>query len=504
MLPSGIYTGEVLTVNPLEYSAEIKISQSYGVNNVMPITATPLNIHGGYSGSSVGVSMPEVGSIVMVLVPTGTSDSIAYIIGHVKEASSRVARDSHVSSIDPISDLLEPSGFFRGGGPSDILPGDFVIKSSSGSRLDVDSSGRAAISSGDAEISVASVAGRTYTRSVANELSAKYDMFSLEASKDSLNLSANVSDSNSRNSYLTDNNIKNDMAISLGGDSALSISYTGSSPALFSISKNGEIIIRGRKVIIDQEGSVTNLNGIESITGDKGFDVSGTFSVSAGDVILKSSSNISMQSSGSSSISSGADITAYSSNMLTLRSGGPSLIKQGPTALIPGLNDGAFLRCDSGSVVVKSGSILPGVSTLAKPQIRLESDSGGDIVIQSASTPGGALATGSIVLSSPLPASVTGAGGLGNYGIVLNSPLCMLGNYPGIELTPPNLPNAFMPPIPIIGNEPVAKAVPLLTALAALAAALTAHPPTIPVGTAFSAALGIATPLIPTRNVFAI
>ena len=504
MLPPGIYTGEVLSVNTLEYSVIVRVSQTYGINNSLPITATVLNIHGGYQGDTIGISMPEIGSLVMLLVPNGTSDSIAYIVGHVREPSARSPRNKYQSDLDPITDTIEPSGYFRGNGPDDLLPGDFVIKNSSGSRLDIDSSGSAKLSSSLANISVGTVGGNSYISSTANTFMASYDMLSVESTKETTLISANVSDSSNRNHYITDSNPKNDLFINIGGQSAFSINYKGNAEAAFSISKSGEILIRGSKVTIDDSGIVSGYDGIDVIKGNKGFNVEGKFSVSSAETSLTSSGNFIVSSGGNISTTASGDKVDSIGGILKTTVSGPSIFKQGPLALVPGLNDGMILQCESGSSILKAGSYLPGTQTLSKPQIRLEASSGGDVILQSQMSPGGAGVTGSIVISSPLPASVTGAGGLGNYGIVLNSPLCMLGNYPGVELTPPNIPNPFLPPIPLLGNEPVAKAVPLLATLTSLAAALTSFPPTAPVGAVFSASLGITAPLIPTRSVFAL
>ncbi len=113
------------------------------------------------------------------------------------------------------------------------------------------------------------------------------------------------------------------------------------------------------------------------------------------------------------------------------------------------------------------------------------------------------MTSGSVVLSSPTPLSTTGAGGAFNYGIALNSPLCMLGNLPGVELTGAGLPNMFMPPIPMspVNHDLLVKFTPLITVFTALAAGLTAYPPTIPVATALNAALGATAISLPTKTI---
>lgn len=506
MLPAGNYIGEVLSVNSSEYSVQVKINNYGGYNSATPIVATPLGIHGGNSDGSSGISMPEIGSIVFISIPSGSNSSqTAYILGYAKEPSRRKPTSDYSSELDPVQTMLEPLGYFRGSSNPDVLPGDYSVSSYSGSKLSITSSGDAILSSSTAHVGVGSTFGKTYTKTSANESYSKYDVASIDILRDRIQVAANISDTNARNTIKTDGKITNDTFISIGGDSAISIEYSGSKkPAVFSISKSGEILIRGSKVIIDSDNNVATNDNNSKILGDLTTEVSGKYTLIAGEISLESKGNLSTVVGGNMSLSTTSDTSMYSGGMHKHVVSGPSILKQGPMALIAGLNDGLTLQCDSGSAIIKAGSKLPGTTTISKPQIRLESDSGGDVIVQSSMSVGGAMTTGSIVMSSPMPASITGAGGLGNYGIVLNSPLCMLGNYPGVELTPPNLPNLFLPPLPIVGNEPLAKAIPVVTALTSLAALLTAYPPTAPVGALFSTALAATTPIIPTRSVFAL
>jgi len=504
VIPAGNYIGEVLAVNPAEYSVQVKINHTSGIATASPITATPLAIHGGSSDGTLGMSMPEIGSVVYVSVPSGSSSSqTAYILGYAREPSRRKLSGALQAEIDPAANMLEPSGYFRGSARDDVLPGDFFVGTASGSRVEVSSSGEAGVYNSGGHVSVGSVFGKSYISSKASESYSEFDLLSIRVTKEDATISANVSSANSRNLVAADGKPENDTTISIGNNSAFKVEYTGASkPAIFSISKSGEILIRGSKVVIDSDNKVAPTENSSKINGDLTEEVTGDYKLIAGSVSIDSKGNYEVKSGGNIATSASSDVSIYAGGMFKQTVSGPSLIKQGPFAVIPGLNDGMIFQCDSGSAVIKAGSIVPGTSTIAKPQIRLEADSGGDILLQSAMTPGGAMLTGSIVMSSPLPASATGAGGAGNYGIVLNSPLCMLGNYPSIELTPPNIPNLFLPPIPVVSNEPLAKAIPVTAALAALAALLTAYPPTAPVGAAFSAALATTTPLIPTRSVF--
>lgn len=504
MIPAGNYVGEVLSVNPAEYSVQVKINNTSGINTDSPITATPLAIHGGYTDGSIGISMPEIGSIVFVSVPSGSSSGhSAYILGYAREPSRRKVVSELQSELDPAANMLEPAGYFRGSAKEDVLPGDFFISSSSGSRIEVSSSGEAGMYNSSGHVSIGSVFGKSYVNVKANESYSSYDVADLTITKESMYLSANVSSPESRNILSTDGKPVNDFSISVGGNSALKVEYSGSKkPAIFSISKSGEILIRGSKVIIDSDNKISGTENSTTVNGDLTEEVTGDYTMIAGSVTIDSKGNYSVLSGGNVSVTSNSDMSIYSGGMFKQTVSGPSLIKQGPSAIIPGLNDGLVFQCDSGSAVIKTGSFVPGTATLSKPQIRLEADSGGDIILQSAMTPGGAMTTGSIVLSSPTPASITGAGGIGNYGIVLNSPLCMLGGNPGVDLTIPSVPNPFLIPTPVVGNEPLAKAIPVTTLFTSLAAFLSAHPPTAPVGAAFLTALSTNTALIPTRSVF--
>jgi hypothetical protein len=49
MLSSGYYVGEVINVNPLEYSVEVRVHGSGNSRNNQTIIASPLAFHGGAS-----------------------------------------------------------------------------------------------------------------------------------------------------------------------------------------------------------------------------------------------------------------------------------------------------------------------------------------------------------------------------------------------------------------------------------------------------------------------
>ncbi len=505
MLSSGYYVGEVINVNPLEYSVEVRVHGSGNSRNNQTIIASPLAFHGGASGATVGVSLPEIGSIVMVVIPIGAASESAFIVGHIKEHSSRKELPKHITNIDPLSSTMSPRGYYRGSSTPDILPGDLVIESSGGSYVRVNAGSEARIGSFKSETSHRTVMGKGIVSSKADEYYVNSKLLDIELTEDSMLLSANVNDSEMRNAAKQSGSLENDLAINIGGQKAISIEYTGSKvPAIFSINKEGEIEIKGSKVTIDSSSKVKRPDGFEEIPDDYKLEVKGDTILKTQDYTLDTSGNTKISSTGAVEISSGSDMVTYCNGMFKQVVSGPSAILNAPNSLISGFNDGMVFQCDSGSAVTTVGSsIVPGI---AKPQIRLEASSGGDIIIQSASSVGGFGVSGSVVLSSPIPLSTTGAGGLFNYGIVLNSPICMLGNLPGLELTPPYLPNIFLPPIPMspINHDLLVKATPLLTLLGALGAALTASGPTTPAGIAFNAALAANLPLLTTKTVYGI
>lgn len=500
MLPTGIYTGEVINVNPLEYSVEVKPIGSQSYRPTQTLVAVPLAFHGGYIGSTVGISMPEIGSIVLFVVPSDASSNMAYILGHAKEFSHRDSSPDYYSDIDQLSSRLMPTGFFRGSSPGDVLPGDLIISNSEGARLSVNSGGDISIESDSAKLSVGSILGEGVVSIETSELSVTTDSMDIDIDKTGAVITASVNNS-TRNIVVNGDAPPDDLIVDIGRTKAFAISYTGgSSDALFSIDKNGEILIKGSKVVINSSGSTT-ANGVTIIPGDDKYQVQGEHSMSAELIGNYSNSDIKLYAKGNININSGTDVTVYTGGVYKKQVSGPSLLKNGPTAIIPGLNDGLVMSCDSGSVVIQSGSSIPGTTALSKPQIRLESISGGDIIMQSASGLGAGGTSGAIVISSPSPASFTGAGGAGNYGIVLNSPMCLLGNYPGIDLTAPYLPNVFAPPIPLVGADLLIKATPLITILQALATALSATP-AAPAGAALVSSLTALSPSLTTKFVY--
>ena len=500
MLPTGIYTGEVINVNPLEYSVEVRPIGSQSYRPTQTLVAVPLAFHGGYIGSTVGISMPEIGSIVLFVVPSDSSSNMAYILGHAKEFSNRDSAPEHYSDIDQLSSRLMPTGFFRGSSPGDVLPGDFIVANSEGARLSVNTGGDISIESDSAKVSVGSVLGVGVVSIETSELAVSTDSMDIDVDSTGAVITASVNNS-SRNVVVTGSEPPDDLIIDIGRTKAFSVSYTGgSSDALFSIDKNGEILIKGSKVVINSSGSTTS-DGVTIVPGDDKYQVKGEHSMSAELITNYSNSDIKVSAKGNININSGTDITVYSGGVYKQQVNGPSLIKNGPTAIVPGLNDGLVMSCDSGSVVLQSGSSIPGTTSVSKPQIRLESLSGGDIILQSSIGLGSGGTSGAVVISSPSPASFTGAGGAGNYGIVLNSPMCLIGNYPGIDLTAPYLPNIFAPPAPLVGADLLVKATPLLTILQSLATALSSTP-AAPAGAALVASLTALSPSLTTKFVY--
>ncbi len=503
MLSSGFYIGEVINVNPLEYSVEVKLSGHGNSRTSQTVVATPLSFHGGYSSKTVGVSLPEIGSLVLVVTPGTSGNTEAYILGYAREPSAKVYSAAEADKLDIVSGAMSPMGYYRANSPSDVLPGDFIVESSGGSHLRVNSGSEVDLGSSSSYTKYISVLGKGSILTSTDDYLFKSSIADVSVTSDLIKIAANVSDSSLRNPILQKGSMSNDLSIELGGANALDIKYTGSKvPAVFTINKEGEIVIKGSKVTIDSSSKVKRADGFDEIPDDWKTEVKGDTVLITEQYTMQASGDVIVSTTGNLDLRSGGDTVEYVGGLYKKVVSGTSVIKNSPNALLSGFNDAMVFQCDSGSVAIEAGSSL--IPSIAKSQIRLESKSGGDIVIQSAMTPGGFMTSGSVVLSSPTPLSTTGAGGAFNYGIALNSPLCMLGNLPGVELTGAGLPNMFMPPIPMspVNHDLLVKFTPLITVFTALAAGLTAYPPTIPVATALNAALGATAISLPTKTIY--
>jgi hypothetical protein len=503
MLSSGFYVGEVINVNPLEYSVEVKVAGIGNSRLTQAVVASPLAFHGGYSSRTVGISLPEIGSLVMLVVPIGMASEEAYIIGYVKEPSARQYLDSSVDPIDVLSSRMSPNAYFRGESPDDVLPGDFIVESSGGSQLRVNSGSEVSLGSKSSSTSYITSMGKGSIISKSDEYLIKSNIADISITDSSIALEANVNDITLRNPVFQENQTKDDFIVNIGGRNAFSMEYTGSTvPALFSINKEGEIVIKGSKVTIDSSNKIKRADGFDEIPTDWKTEVKGDTVLVTEQYNLAATGDIEVTTSGNLDIRSGGDTVEYVGGLYKKVVAGTSAIKNAPLGLLSGFNDAMMFECDSGSVAITAGSSL--IPSIAKSQIRLESNSGGDIVIQSKVSAGGLGTTGSIVLSSALPASTTLAGGLFNYGIALNSPLCMLGNTPGIDLAGPGLPNSFLPPIPLVPgmHDRLVKHAPLVLTLTSLATALSAVPVTAPAGAALTSAIAATLISMPTTYVY--
>jgi hypothetical protein len=503
MLSSGFYIGDVINVNPLEYSVEVRVPGLGNSRTIQTVVASPLAIHGGYSSKTIGISLPEIGSIVMVVVPFGIGSSDAYILGYVKEPSSRDSGSASSNQEDPLALAMSPNVFFRGQSPSDVLPGDFVVESSGGSKFRVSSGPDITIGSSKSGTTYTTVLGKGTSLSKFDELFLDTPLMDLAITSESALLQGNVNDSSLRNVVTQDGNIANDFKLEIGGPRVFSLEYTGSTvPALFSINKEGEIVIKGSKVTIDSSNRIKRADGFDEIPTDWKTEVKGDTVLLTEQYTLNATGDVEITTSGNLDMRSGGDTVEYVGGLYKKVVAGTSAIKNAPLGLVSGFNDAMVFECDSGSVAITAGSSL--IPSIAKSQIRLESNSGGDIILQSKLSAGGLGTTGSIVLSSAVPASTTLAGGLFNYGIALNSPLCMLGNTPGVDLSGPGLPNAFLPPIPLVPgmHDRLVKHAPLVLTLTSLATALSAVPVTAPAGAALTSAIAATLISMPTTYVY--
>ena len=484
-----IKEGTVLSSNPSMHTVLVDTVTS---TQCGPIECAILMPHGSGSNDAHLISMPSKGQKVLILLDSGEDNGV--VLGTLPKASLGSEPSTWSKQFDKLAGKIREVNY-RGEDYDDILPGDISIRSKS-SRLLI-SDDELDIASGNANVELgSSLGGHSFIHSQADVITHKNSLFSYRVadagggSAPSFELQAHtqsIDESSLSTLFYGDSDA--DTTIKINSATPLEVDYAGK--AAVSIDSMGRLLLKGSSVVIETDGQVHQFG--------KKADLN---TIYAEEVVLGSEKDTTLSSKATMSITGAATkVTGDNAINIASASGSVGILAGGipSTIALPGLDQSKTLEAPNGAIQLKAGSYIPGPGSLTKPGIRLQSDGGGDIHISSVPSPGGLFTTGSVVIDSALPASSSGSGGLGNYGIVLNSPLIHIGGIPGVADTPAGLPGLYGPPVPPIYDGFV-KHFPYMTVynttlLAAITAGLTAaFPPTaaastVAFGGAFTAAL---------------
>jgi len=456
------FEAEVLYSNPATHTARVRIASS---TELQPFDCCVLMPHGSGTGKSHSISMPETGAVVLVLI-----DSLdnAVIVGSLPKSSLGTEPSDVANELNPISSQLRDTNF-RGEDHSDIFPGDVSIKSDT-SRIHLSDS-ELTVRSGRARMEMSDIFGHSHIHTAAESVTHKNSLFTykLASPGDDANPSLDINaftqsaDRQSSLEHLNNPEEGADLGIRINQATPLDINYAGS--AAITIDSNGALLLKGSKVTIDAGGLIQELGDNARL--DQRYTQ---------DVRLATDSSLTLEAAGFATLSGGTT-TISSDNATTVNSGGTLAITAGGSSKglpIPGRDQALAIKAPYGAVEISAGSFVPSTSSVTKPGIRIQSEGGGDIHLISAMSPGGALTSGSIVLDAAAPISTSGSGGLGNYGIVLNTPNLLMGCVPGIADTPAGIPSLFAPPVPPVYDSFVKHFPHMTVHNTALAAGITA------------------------------
>lgn len=433
-----IRQGKVLASDPQSHS--VTVQRDDGTHTVCSI----LMPHGSGTNDAHILSMPSVGQMVLILIsPLQEEQDFGIVIGTLPIASMGSEPSPSTSAHDKSAGKFRSENY-RGEDYDDIYPGDLSIRSKS-SRIHL-SDDELSISAGEARIEMSHVlGGHNLLHSQADNVSHKNSLFNYSVrdpgggSSPSFELEAYTqsADQSALSRFLQGSGAP-DTTIAMNSSTPLQVDYDGK--ATVSIDANGNLLLRGNRVTIETDGQVHEFG--------KEAQLNVTYNES---IELGSNENTTLKAAGTLSLE-GSTTALSGSNSLSISSGTGTLsISAGGTSKgvpLPGLDKSLAILAPNGSVEIKAGSFIPGPGSLTKPGLRLQSDGGGDVHISSTPSPGGAFSTGSVVIDSALPVSSAASGGLGNYGIVLNSPLIHIGGIPGVADTPAGIPGPYGPPIP--------------------------------------------------------
>lgn len=439
-----IKEGTIVTVNPLTYSAEVQEDVTV---STAPIECCFLQRHANSSNTGSMLSLFPVGTKVLFLVSSATT---GLIIGAIPTSAQSQILDPTTYEDDPLS-LRTTGEDFRGRLPADVVPGQLSF-SNGATRMHLKERS-SYLGSGSAALELSEIGGQSRLKTTADSVVHRNSLFNLEvtnpgADKEaSLELSAFLNSKVAQGSYSTLADVQGepDFFINMNSSTPIDINYPlpgGKGSAGFSIDSKGVVTLSGNAVQFKTNGQV-----IQKWGGD-GEEFNKTYT---SDVTLASTKNMTLSSSATTKVK-GSVLELDGSSAVSIASGNGklSLVSGGTANLpaIPGRDETLAIASPNGGTRITAGSFLPGVGSLTKPGVRIESDSGGDIHIASNLGLGGAYTTGSIILDSPLPLSTALSGGLPGYGVVINSPNMLIGGLPGIPDTSAGLPSPWPVPAP--------------------------------------------------------
>ena len=434
-----LFEAEVLTSNPATHTVRVRLATA--LDSTDSVDCSILSYHGNGDGDAHHISMPSIGQTVMVIVDSSLN---GVVLGTLQKSRMASEPSSIEQALDPLSSKLREVNH-RGEDYSDIMPGDVSLRNKT-TRLHI-TEDAIDITSGNAVMSVSEhLGGFSHLHTAADTLTHKNSLLALRVSNTgasdspALELAAATQtregwgrlDDVDLDSYAVDTKI------AMNSATPFSIDYDGM--AGVSIDSQGNLMVRGKTVTIDTDGQVHQFGQQATLNATYTTDISLATKKS---LALNSEGKFTLTSSSASIQGSNAISMVSADGNIGITAGGSS--KGIP---VPGLDQTMELSAPRGAIRLTAGSSIPGPSSVTKPGIRLQSSGGGDIHLVSQPSLGGAFTTGTIVLDSAVPVSSAVSGGLGGYGVVLNSPNILIGGFPGLADTPAGFPGPFGPPVP--------------------------------------------------------
>jgi len=402
---------------------------------------------GGPRDTRASIYLPETGAKVLVLVNSHTR---GMIIGYLPESSSE-SLDDPLRTDDKLREQdLEN---FRGSIPEEASAGEYQALIGKTKVLATES--RLAIGAGSSKVLMQDSYGKSILRTQADSVSHRNSLFSMDVTElggstepsMEMNFFTEGKESTGSLDISTLRNVSPSLVIKSNKATPLEITkpMVGTN-AGFSIDANGRVTISGTSITFSS-------NGKQQVIGDKSSELLQKDLDT--EIILKSSNNITVESDAKLNLKA---TQAYidTSEGLAITTSNTSITATGTVGVpLLGNDQSLQLSAPSGGISITSGASVPSLGNITKPGVAIESECGGDIHIRSNPSLGSAFTTGAIVLDAATPASISGSGGVGNYGIVLNSPNIALGGYVGVPDTPKGTLSPFPPPVPPIVDGPM-------------------------------------------------